>query len=201
MDGRARINAALYYTEYEDLQTQQFVNDIPGIPPNNLIVNAENGTEAKGLEVDFTFVPVDGLTLFGNYAYSQCEFAGELIIDDFGTDIDGNDCRRTPENAYSFGAQLEGDIGSLGSGYARADYNWSDEFWFDNENLFQNDDEFTLNASVGLLTPDKHWELSVWGKNLTDELNNASVFGLWNTIYANYTPPRTYGATIRWNMD
>jgi len=199
-DGRARINVAAHYTEYDDLQTQQFVTDQPGIPPNNLIVNADNGTDAKGVELDFTVMPVAGLTLFGNYAWTDCEFAGSLIIDSSGTDIDGNTCRRTPEHAYNIGFQFEGSLADKGLAYLRVDYNWSDEFYFDNENLIVNDDELNLNASVGFLTADERWEISVWGKNLTDETNNAHLFDLWNTLYANYHPPRTAGVTLRWNM-
>lgn len=198
-DGRVRFNVAAYFTKYDDLQTQQFVTNDPRFPPNNVIVNAGNGTEAKGIEADFTIAPVEGITLFGNYAWSDCEFTGTLIVDSNGTDIDGNTCRRTPENSYSVGAQFEGSVGS-GSMFGRIDYNWTDRFYFDNENLIENDDEFTLNAAVGYTTADRRWELSAWGKNLTDELNNSSLFSLFGTLYANYTPPRTYGMTLRWNM-
>jgi iron complex outermembrane receptor protein len=200
-DNRVQLNVAAYFASYDDLQTQQFVSDNPSIPPNNLIVNAANGTEAYGVEVDFMAAVTDGFTLWGNYAYTQCEFTGELIIDAQGTDIDGNTCRRTPENAINVGIDATRELGNGGSGFFRLDYNWADEFFFDNENkaLTTNDSESTLNASIGFVSSDGRWEMSVWGKNITDELNNASLFELFDTLYANYTPPRTYGVTFRWN--
>ena len=111
-DRRVRLNIAAYFTDYEDLQTSQFIAADPTRPPDNFIVNATDGTEAYGVEIDFEAAISDAFTLFGNYAYTKCEFAGELIIDDDGTDIDGNTCRRTPEHGYNLGAQYQVPVGN-----------------------------------------------------------------------------------------
>ena len=47
-DRRVFINAAGYYTLYDNLQTNQFLSPGPGLPPDNFVFNAANGTRAYG---------------------------------------------------------------------------------------------------------------------------------------------------------
>ena len=199
LDGRLRINSALYFSRYDDLQIQLFITDEVGIPPNNLIKNA-NGTEAKGAELEVGVLPTDWLDLNVGYAYTDCEFTKTTIVDDNGTDIKGNTCRRAPKNSLNVGGRIHVPVGG-GELFARVDYSWTDDYFFDNLNnpLLINDSENNVNAAIGFTTADDHWNFSVWGKNLTDELNNASLFELFGTVYANYQAPRTYGLTVTWN--
>ena len=198
-DRRVRLNIAAYFTDYEDLQTSQFIAADPTRPPDNFIVNATDGTEAYGVEVDFEAAISDAFTLFGNYAFTRCEFAGELIIDDDGTDIDGNTCRRTPEHGYNLGAQYQVPVGNNYQFSLGGDYQWKDEYFFNNENdpIEEVDSESMLNLYAGVSSLDNDWDLQFWMKNVTDELNTANVFVLFGTKYLNYTAPRTYGLTFR----
>src|SRR5690606_32669886 len=49
---------------------------------------------------------------------------------------------------------------------------------------------------------DKHWFASIWGRNITDELVATTKFVIASGrfICGQYTPPRTYGATIGYNF-
>ena len=198
-DGRVRLNIAAHFTDYEDLQTSQFVQADPTRPPDNFVVNATDGTEAYGLEMDFQAAVSESFTLFGNYALTKCEFSGELIIDGDGTDINGNTCRRTPENAFNLGGEYQAP---LGNGYMMSlggDYQWQDDYYFNNENdlIEQVDSEYLLNLYAGFSSIDNDWDVQLWMKNVTDELNTANVFVLFGTKYLNYKAPRTYGLTFR----
>lgn len=199
---RLFINAAAYYTNYDNLQTNQFLSPGPGMPPDNFVFNAKNGTRAYGLELDFQARITDGFTLSGNYAFSKCNFTGELIIDDEGTDLDGNSCRRTPKHAFNIAANLEQPVSEglvlvLGS-----DFQYTGANFFDNPNtpILKFDSEILLNARIGLRDADDKWELTAWAKNLTNELNYTSKLELFGTIYSTYIPPRTYGVTARFRF-
>ncbi len=202
-DNRLRVNLAAYFAEYDDLQTEQFVVFAPGFAPDNVIVNAD-GTEATGIEADITFAATEWLTLRANYAYTDCEFTESVIVDDDGTDIKGNTCRRAPENAFGIGGEASRVSRTGGETYLRFSYNWTDEYFFDNDNqtnpLFKVEDEYTVDASAGYVSADKKWAISVWGQNLTDELNTSSKLELFGSFYKNYTPPRTYGVTVRYYL-
>lgn len=201
-DRRVFINAAAYYTLYDNLQTNQFLSPGPGFPPDNFVVNAENGTRAYGLELEIQARVTDTFSLSGNYAYSRCNFTGELIIDDEGTDLDGNTCRRTPKHAFSIAADLDQPISDSLVLIAGTDFQYTGANFFDNPNtpLLRFDSEILLNAHIGVRDADDKWELTAWVKNLTDELNFTSKLELFGTIYGTYIAPRTYGTTARFRF-
>ncbi|HPF26986.1 MAG TPA: TonB-dependent receptor [Steroidobacteraceae bacterium] len=201
LDGRLRANVAVYFSKYEDLQIQQFLLVDPMFPPQNIITNSK-GTEAKGLELDVQARPADWLDLGLNYAYTDCEFTKSVIVDSNNTDIKGNKCRRAPENAFNVSAEVHGNTATGMGWFARADYNWTDEYFFNNVNdpFTKNDAESSVNAAIGLTFADEKLGVTVWGRNLTDELNNSTLFDLFGTLYANYQPPRTFGVTVSWKQ-
>ncbi len=201
LGGRLRANVAVYVSQYDDLQIQQFLLVDPMFPPQNIITNAK-GTEAKGIELDVVAKPTSWLDLGLNYAYTNCEFTDSVIVDSANTNIKGNKCRRAPENAVNFAVEFHGKTAAGMGWFARADYNWTDEYFFNNINdaITKNGAESSLNASVGFSFADDKLNVMVWGRNLTDELNNSSLFELFGTLYANYQPPRTYGVTFRWKF-
>ncbi|WP_447750065.1 TonB-dependent receptor [Sphingopyxis fribergensis] len=199
---RIFLNAAAYYTTYDNLQTNQFLSPGPGLPPDNFVFNAANGTRAYGLELDMQARITDSFTLSGNYAYSKCNFTGELIIDDDGTDLDGNSCRRTPKHAFAIAANLDQPISEGLVLVAGSDFQYTGANFFDNPNtpILKFDSEILLGARIGIRDADDKWELTAWAKNLTNELNYTSKLELFGTIYGTYIPPRTYGVTARFRF-
>lgn len=199
---RVFINAAAYYTLYDNLQTNQFLSPGPGVPPDNFVFNAANGTRAYGLELGVEARLTDSISISGNYAYSKCNFTGTLIIDDDGTDLDGNSCRRTPKHAFGIAANLDQPISDNLVFVAGSDFQYTGANFFDNPNtpILKFDEEILLNARIGLRDVERKWELTAWAKNLTNELNYTSKLALFGTIYGTYIAPRTYGVTARFNF-
>jgi iron complex outermembrane recepter protein len=71
LDNRLRTNAAVFYTDYKDMQLAQiyFVGTLQG----NTILNVGNAT-IKGAELEISAVPVDGLTLSATAAYLDAKY-------------------------------------------------------------------------------------------------------------------------------
>ena len=95
MDGRMRLNAALFSYDYDDVQVSVIKSDDGGVSTD--VVNAASfGTE--GLELDLAFLVTDTMTLRAQYAYIDREY------DDFpsyqGLAIEPTQ-GLTPENAYN----------------------------------------------------------------------------------------------------
>ena len=201
-ENRIRLNATGFYTDYTDLQTNQFVQIDPERPPDNFVVNAKDGTIAYGLELDFTWMATDGLLIFANYAYTRCEFDGELIIDGDGTDIDGNTCRRTPKNAINLGFNWSVPISNNLEFFFGGNYMRNDKYYFDNENSIEGvvPSQNMTDLRTGINAADGDWQLMAWVKNASDETNVTSVLNLFGTTYYKYAPPRTYGVTFRYNF-
>lgn len=211
LDNRLRFNLTGFWTEYKDLQTQQFVIFDPNLPADNVISNAGKA-RVKGIELETALVPFDGLTLFGNYTYMDAKITGDLISTELQydpscfcsvpvpTNLKGNVLRRSPKNSFSIGGDLTLPVSSRINAFVRADYNWTDDFFFDNENSARTRQKSVgvLNGSVGIATDDDKWELRIWAKNLTNELYESGKSDVIGSVLVSYNPPRTYGATLRW---
>ncbi|GGD61283.1 TonB-dependent receptor [Lacimicrobium alkaliphilum] len=199
-DDRLRLNAAVFYTEYTDMQNQIWVETGPNTPDD---LEVRNGTgEAKGLELELTALLTDNLTLTGSYGFIDAEFTDSFEVD--GEDFQGNRMRRTPEHSFNMAATYEWET-DAGYWSARLDYQYQDEYFFDNSNdpLTHVDSETTLNASVQLASLDDTWSVQLWGKNLTDEQNIASttVYAAWdNTVFSSYKAPRTFGVSVTYQF-
>ena len=95
MDGRMRLNAAVFSYDYDDVQVSVIKSDDGGVSTD--VVNAASfGTE--GLELDLAFLVTDTMTVRAQYAYTDREY------DDFpsyqGLAIQPTQ-GLTPENAYN----------------------------------------------------------------------------------------------------
>lgn len=197
LDRRLQLNVAAFMVFYSDQQIQQLVRS-GSAPPSYKIANAD--VEASGIEMEVVYLPMEGLTLSGSYGFLNSEFVSDLDID--GENLNGNKTQRSPENTYNISAVYEWDVADMGAANVRLDYRWQDNFFFDNDNnpLTEVDDQYTLDASIGFVSADDQWELKVWGKNITDELNVASVSEIFGTVFAGYQAPRTWGVTGTWRF-
>ncbi len=211
LDDRLRVNVTGFWTEYKDLQTQQFVIFDANLPADNVISNAGKA-RVRGIELETAVVPVKGLTFFANYTYMKAKITGDLISTELrydpscfcsvpvATNLKGNVLRRSPENAFSVGGDLTLPVSERFDGFLRADYSWSGSFFFDNENSARTRQSSVgiLNGSFGVETGDGKWMFSVWGKNLTNKLYEAGKSDVIGSVLVSYAPPRTYGASLIW---
>lgn len=200
LDRKLRVNITGFFTKYDDLQTQQFLQLDPTRPPDNFVVNAVNGAEAKGVELDILVRPARSISFYANYAYTKCEFTGTLFISQ-GVDIDGNTCRRSPKNAFAVGMDFKQPVRDGISAVLGADLQHTSSYFFENTNspLTANPSETTINAHAGIET-DGGIKIRAWVKNLTNKRKFADKLELFGTVYANYQPPRTIGITVGYSF-
>jgi iron complex outermembrane receptor protein len=90
------------------------------------------------------------------------------------------------------------DLGSLDF-FATVNYRSKVFFDIRNDPLLTQDGLWLTNGRITYVSPDTHWELAVFGKNLTDEdyvdygVNLTSIFGL---LELNVGAPRTVGVEL-----
>jgi outer membrane receptor protein involved in Fe transport len=184
-EGRAELNLALFYTEYDDLQ----VSTYDGV----LGYNVSNAARAvsQGLEVDGRWLATDRLQLTGSFAWTDFEFKdfdgqcwfGRVpdAADGINCDYSGKSNLQVPEYSGTISADWFHEF-SNGLGFdATVDVLYSDDYFLTpslDPRLVQ-DSYVRLNARVALTLPGDHWEIALVGKNLTDEV-------IMN--YGNYVP-------------
>lgn len=191
---RVRANVSAFWMDLEDQQVRSTNEDGATITTN------AGESEIKGFELELTVLPTDSISLRANYTYLDATF--KKYLDD-GDDFSGNRISKSPENAYTLSANYYRDnvFGSGGTLDLGVDYLWTDEVFGDNSNLAPEivDDYGLVEARAVYIAPSEQWDVSIWGKNLTDEeyavhLPNFGV-GTWYI----FGPPRTYGVTVNWH--
>jgi iron complex outermembrane receptor protein len=191
--GSTRINATAFYYDYDDYQGFLFTG-VSGVVVNN---DAEN----KGLELDIQSSPADGLDLLLSAAWF------DATVKDVPLRVNGPIVRDVkpvyaPEFQVTGLARYEWPAfgGKLNTQLV---VSYSDEFFYNLRN-FDADiyDSYTkVDARVGWVSPDEHWDISVAVRNLTDERIGIQGFDLATLCGCNevsYEPPRWYGITFRY---
>jgi len=193
-DRKLTFNLALFRTDYKDLQVSQL------IPLCCVVVSNAAKARLQGVEVEAVARPFAGFQLDGSYSYLDAKFTAYSIP---GQNYTGNQLPRSPRNKFNVGAQYELPLGDW-SAKARVDYAWVGDAYFEASNIPQQlwPAHENLDARVSLRAPGKAWELSVWGKNLTDALvpTYVTYFGPYQQTLVPYAPPRTYGVTLAFDM-
>ena len=62
------------------------------------------------------------------------------------------------------------------------------------------DEQDLLDARIGWTSNSGAWQVSLWGKNLTDEAYFAHTYVIGPGVIGVWGPPRTYGITATWFM-
>ena len=200
-DGRVRLNLAAFQTTFDDFQVQQFQQISPTV--SRIAISNAAEAESKGLEMELTVVPVDGLTLIANLAYIDAEFE-EFEECGSGVDCTGNDLPYAPELKYYLSAQYEWSVQQAGSMYVRWDYSNTDDYFTHPENtpVLREVDGYDIhNARIGFTSADDRWDVAIWGKNLSDsdDLRFAEL-NFFGVRRGHYEPPRTYGISANYRF-
>ena len=192
LDGRLRINGAVFQTDYEELQVQVF---------NSVAPVTRNIGEAsiEGVELELSASPADGWFIEGslsmlNAEYDNIDTANTLILK-------SNDFERVPETMASVGVSKEFLLASSGSVMLRADWSYRSETYNDayNTPLLETDSYSLIDASVRWTNQQGDWSVILSGRNLSDE--QYLVTGVYGTAFQSfegvYERGRQWRAEIR----
>ena len=197
-DRRARLNFAIYTGELKDVQVD-FNAIIPGNNRGTLeTTNAATG-KTKGVEIDGSVNPVEGLTLTASYAYTKVNLS--RAFNPFTGASSVIYPLYTPRNAGSVAADYEHPLAGA-TLHLHLDGNYSDGQYTSSADPTLSDSYFLVNGRVSLadirLQAGPAVELALWGRNLFDEQhaflrNRSAALG----TYAIYNEPRTFGVEAR----
>jgi len=161
LDNRLQVNGAIFYYDWEDMQSFQVLDGLPQL------LNVPS-TSLTGAEVEMKFVPAEGWLVQLGAGWLDAE------IDDAGgiTGVaNGNNITHTPE--LSANGMLRKDI-PWGEGTLtfQADFRYVDEVdtVLSNWDLMKIGSHTDLNARISYrFGEEEQYNVALWGKNLTDE--------------------------------
>ena len=201
MDDTLQLNAATFFYQYEDLQ----VNVDDPVSPVVPITRNIGESETWGVEADLWWIPTTGLDLRLGVGYLDAEFTDtDRSITTYAGPValEGQRPINTPEwNLHSSLRYERPFIGGTNIVFG-ADAHWTDDRYLEatGQPFDQADDFLVVNARIAVIANDDSWDLTLWGRNITDEeylsyLNNLSFFRI--DIYGE---PATWGATARYRF-
>jgi iron complex outermembrane receptor protein len=217
-DGRAQVNVAAFQNDSEDLQLSVFLGSGSVA---SVVRNAASAT-VRGFEIEALFQPLPDWLLRLSYGYLAPEF--DEFIDNVGpggTPVNVADNRafpHAPKNSLNVSLDALLFRTGIGALHALAEYNYVDENYFypyafvpENPAVQQTasntlvDSRGIVNAKLMLSDiplASGQLEVSIWGRNLTDEEYEENVIDFGPTFgslkLSNFGQPRTYGAEVSW---
>jgi iron complex outermembrane receptor protein len=203
-DQRLRLNAALFRTDYKDLQVQQQVQGLPRVS------NAGKANYTGG-ELELVAIPAEGWQLEGNVGYVDPKYEQYEFIDENGNTLDLADEARfngVSKLNYNLAAQYSVGLGSLGELTARVDWSWRDKkYWTPLDRTAPFNEQIAAD-SYGKLGArlildevrlrDVNLRFELWGENLLDEeiRTAGNDFGTLGIGTVNYGRMRTVGINV-----
>lgn len=225
LDGAMRLNGATWYYDYTDKQLRGRIKDNIFNSLEALVNIPES--EVYGAEFGIDYLPIEQLTLSLSGAYTQTEVTkgpdADKSYDPLGNQVsyDGLSFPHTPEVHLSALAHYEDNISAMLIGFVDLSVHYESEtegLFADrtvlantdisplrpgvktDPDIFKVDAFTTVDARIGIKSEDEQWEITLWGKNLTDKYYwNNTTQGLDN-IYRLASMPRTYGLSASYKF-
>ena len=190
---RMRLNAAAFYTEYDNMQIQVLSGGFFDI------TNAGDA-EISGGELELTGVIGDNFNLNAGIGYLDAKYTSVTEEAIAAGVTKNNDLPMTPEWTVNLGAQYRLPLGRYGSVVARADYIFEDSrYTFANNAPGNKLESYDLvNVRLTWTSPEETWDVAVIGTNVNNEeylrfaedvRAGASPLG---TLIQYPAPPRTW---------
>lgn len=170
-DQRLRVGGALFWTEVADMQREISVASAT----SGLAQSVYNTADARirGAEIEAEFAPVAALRLRGNLGYIDAQY--RRISYDISGDgrIDAADAAlrlpRAPEWTWGGGGDWTKSLGDS-TLIVRADYQHRARYAYTDNNYGWVDAYDSLDASVGLAFDRPAMRISLYGRNLLDQV-------------------------------
>jgi len=210
LERRVRTNLAVFYTDYKDMQLSQNYfapNTGGGFVQGNTILNVAS-SEIKGVELDASVLPVQGLTLSASVAYLDARykkfpFTEISVIGVTVRDLSGYRLQNSPEWAGSATAKYECAVGP-GHVAGSVMYTYTGRKYLtsliDSPRATIQPTHY-VNTSIDWSPSGDNWSLGLWARNLLDKRYLQNVFDAPGTFaFVSYAPPREYGLTVNYNF-
>lgn len=201
LDGSLQAQVALFYQLRDDIQIKQSlvqpIEDTNAVSFTDYFGNSAEGSN-YGVEVEFNYLASDTLALFGSVGLLETEYDTPL-----SDTLDSREQAHAPAYQFSLGASVQ-----LSDNLAlTVDVEGKDEFFLSSRHSTETQAYELVNANMVYDAGD--WELSLWGRNLTDEdvivrgfgsFGNDPRNGYITEPYYQFGEPRVFGLSGKYDF-
>jgi iron complex outermembrane receptor protein len=135
-----------------------------------------------------------------SYGYTDARF--DEFSPEPGVDYAGNQISRTPKHKVVISPSYDLPLGDRGELRFAVDYRYESHIYDDNSNTGPEQRPATnfFDGRIVYSAPSDKLALSLWGKNLTNELTRTYQGTFLGGNFGAYNPPRTFGLTLSLKM-
>ena len=169
-----RLNAAVFFTTVNDMQREVNLSDpIAGVVQ---VIKNTADADLKGFEIDAIY-PLGGATVL-NAAIGYTDSEYTKILFDLSSDgvIDEDDLAlqlpRAPELTYSVGITHDWQLSGGSALSFRGNYAFVDDAFYTDNNFGTLNSRKNLTAGIDWYSAGGQWVLSLYGRNLLDEVGH-----------------------------
>ncbi|WP_288132708.1 TonB-dependent receptor [Microbulbifer sp.] len=173
LEDRLQAQVAAFYQDRSDVQAKQSIFDPDNFSFDDFLANAAGGN-TTGLEIETSYQASNKLRLFATAGWLNAEFEDFISTshvdarnDNTGEvsplNLDGRDLAHAPNYQFFTGAEYALTANLT----ARLELEGKDDFYFSNSHSAKSTTYELVNARLTYRGDD--WDLSLWGRNLTDE--------------------------------
>jgi iron complex outermembrane recepter protein len=198
LNDRLTLNTAAFFTKLRDFQVFQFVTSNSG----NTIISYTNAGKvtSQGFELDVNIKLYSDLNLSFNAALTEATFDEFKNGGGAGIDYDNNKLPFAPEQSYYLALDYQHNFAGSLSFYGHIDYGYNSSYFSnpDNSPLNTISHHHIANSRLGIKVNDE-WDISLWGKNITNETNlRQRSLSFLKVPRGYYDPPRSFGLTVKY---
>lgn len=198
--GAFRLNAALFYTDYQDLQMQTFGPLTAAAAFGTFQTFNAGDATIQGIELEATWVVNERWTLSGFYAFQDSEFGDTNIPGTAWPDQSGQELIRAPENKFNINADYNLALANGSELTANLSWRYTDDQRGELEPWSIQPAFDLLDARLSWTRSDGALELALWGKNLADEEYISHIYAIASSVVAVFGDPRMYGASLTYRF-
>ncbi|NKB36822.1 MAG: TonB-dependent receptor [Gammaproteobacteria bacterium] len=204
LDNRLRMNGAVFFTDYTDLQIN--VSAGTGTGAIGDVTKNAAAAEILGFELEMTAVPVDEALIQLGIGYLDAEYTEiDTANNPFGGIVISQDSKlvNAPKWNIVAAAQYDYNLGDWGTLTPRVDVSHTSAVYNSPENdlRLRQGANTLLNLSMTWRDVNDVWSVTAAGKNVTDEtylVTGVSGSGIVEGVYG---LPATWSLSIRRNFD
>tara|TARA_R110001592_G_scaffold97408_7_gene279097 strand:+ start:9853 stop:12000 length:2148 start_codon:yes stop_codon:yes gene_type:complete len=174
LNSRLQAQLAVFYQDRSDVQAKQSFFDPNNFSFDDFLANAAGGT-TSGLEIELNYSASESLRFFAAAGVLNAEF------DDFVSqshvdakddsnglalppvNLDGREVAHAPKYQFFVGSELSLTANLI----LRVELEGKDEFYFSNSHNEKSSGYELVNARLTYFA--SNWDVSLWGRNLTDK--------------------------------
>lgn len=212
-DNRVQLNGSLFYNDYKN---QQFIVSRPDASGLALLVDNAGESNAWGGELELTALMSETITVNAGLSYIDPEYDEyfEVVSDGAGgfvkRDLTDRPFANVPKVNANLGLQYETNLDSGATLRARTDISYKSKIYYGNNRdalgfkLLQEDGYANVDAGITYVLPNSQWELSLYGKNLTDQRPLTGGFEVLNPFGisdVSYKAPRRYFFSVKYRTN